>query len=131
MNSKENERPRAASKSRIAGAWCSGPSGMCPRYRLRPGRPSARGPSSLATMTSGSAPLAHSRDQVDHALQAFLAQQHEVLLATGQDLLPGTESISALLAGGKRLRPAFCYWGWRGAGGPDCSEIFRGAAALE
>ena len=24
-----------------------------------------------------------------------------------------------LLRGGKRLRPAFCYWGWRGAGGAD------------
>ena len=22
-----------------------------------------------------------------------------------------------VLAGGKRLRPLFCYWGWRGAGG--------------
>jgi geranylgeranyl diphosphate synthase, type I len=82
-------------------------------------------------MTSGSAALAHIRDQVDQALQAFLGQQHKVLLATAQDLLPGTESISALLAGGKRLRPAFCYWGWRGAGGPDCSEIFRAAASLE
>jgi geranylgeranyl diphosphate synthase type I len=36
-----------------------------------------------------------------------------------------------LLAGGKRLRPAFCYWGWRAAGGQDCAEIFTAAAALE
>jgi geranylgeranyl diphosphate synthase type I len=82
-------------------------------------------------MTSGSAVLGHVRDRVDHALQAFLGQQHDVLLAAGQDLLPGAESISGLLAGGKRLRPAFCYWGWRGAGGPDCPEIFNAAAALE
>jgi geranylgeranyl diphosphate synthase, type I len=82
-------------------------------------------------MTPGSAALGHVRDRVDRALQAFLGQQHEVLLAPGQDLLPGAESISALLAGGKRLRPAFCYWGWRGAGGPDCPEIFRAAASLE
>jgi geranylgeranyl diphosphate synthase, type I len=68
---------------------------------------------------------------VDRALQAFLGRQHDVLLAAGQDLLPGAESISGLLAGGKRLRPAFCYWGWRGAGGPDCAEIINAAAALE
>ena len=24
-----------------------------------------------------------------------------------------------VLAGGKRMRPLFCYWGWRGFGGPD------------
>ncbi|HEY2308288.1 MAG TPA: polyprenyl synthetase family protein [Streptosporangiaceae bacterium] len=82
-------------------------------------------------MTSGSAVLGDVRDRVDRALQAFLGQQHDVLLAAGQDLLPGAESISGLLAGGKRLRPAFCYWGWRGAGGPDCPEIFNAAAALE
>jgi geranylgeranyl diphosphate synthase, type I len=82
-------------------------------------------------MTSGLAMLGHVRDLVDRALQAFLSRQRDVLLAAGQELLPGAESISGLLAGGKRLRPAFCYWGWRGAGGPDCAEIINAAAALE
>ena len=82
-------------------------------------------------MTSVSAALGPVRDGVDRALQAFLGEQREVLLAAGQDLRPVAESISGLLAGGKRLRPAFCYWGWRGAGGPDCPEIFRAAASLE
>jgi geranylgeranyl diphosphate synthase, type I len=82
-------------------------------------------------MTPGSAALGHVRDRVDRALQAFVSQQHGVLLATGDDLQPGAESIAGLLAGGKRLRPAFCYWGWRGAGGPDCPEIINAAAALE
>ncbi|WP_434741262.1 polyprenyl synthetase family protein [Micromonospora sp. SH-82] len=36
-----------------------------------------------------------------------------------------------VLAGGKRLRPLFCYWGWRGAGGDDGDEIVVAAAALE
>lgn len=36
-----------------------------------------------------------------------------------------------VLAGGKRLRPMFCYWGWRGAGQPDCAHIVAAAAALE
>src|SRR5215475_9032312 len=82
-------------------------------------------------MTPGSAALGHVRDRVDRALQSFVGQQHAVLLAAGGDLRPGAESIAGLLAGGKRLRPAFCYWGWRGAGGPDCPEIINAAAALE
>ncbi|GAA3313376.1 polyprenyl synthetase family protein [Nonomuraea dietziae] len=36
-----------------------------------------------------------------------------------------------LLSGGKRLRPAFCYWGWRAAGGGDEPGIFVAAASLE
>mgnify|MGYP004489657549 CR=1 FL=1 len=36
-----------------------------------------------------------------------------------------------VLADGKRLRPMFCYWGWRGAGGEDCRPIVTAAAALE
>jgi geranylgeranyl diphosphate synthase type I len=35
-------------------------------------------------------------------------------------------------AGGKRLRPAFCYWGFRGAGGdPDDPRVIGAGAALE
>ena len=36
-----------------------------------------------------------------------------------------------VLADGKRLRPMFCYWGWRGAGQPDGPEIITAGAALE
>jgi geranylgeranyl diphosphate synthase type I len=36
-----------------------------------------------------------------------------------------------VLAGGKRLRPLFCYWGWRAAGGTDGTPIVVAAAALE
>ncbi|MGA5298524.1 polyprenyl synthetase family protein [Nucisporomicrobium flavum] len=36
-----------------------------------------------------------------------------------------------VLADGKRLRPMFCYWGWRGAGQPDGQPIVVAAAALE
>jgi geranylgeranyl diphosphate synthase type I len=35
------------------------------------------------------------------------------------------------MRGGKRLRPAFCYWAWRGAGGTDTEEILTAATALE
>src|SRR6516165_5848930 len=86
---------------------------------------------SLAIMARDPADLGHIRDQVGLALRGFVGQQRAVLLAAGADLRPGAESIAGLLAGGKRLRPAFCYWGWRGAGGPDGPEIIKAAAALE
>ena len=46
-------------------------------------------------------------------------------------MVPWLDAVDGLLAGGKRLRPAFCYWGWRAAGGSDCPEIYTAAAALE
>jgi geranylgeranyl diphosphate synthase, type I len=82
-------------------------------------------------MTSPAPALTQVRDRVDGALRAFLGQQRDVLLRAGDELLPGVEAMTGLLAGGKRLRPAFCYWGWRGAGGHDCPEIINAAAALE
>ena len=42
------------------------------------------------------------------------------------------EEIERLVrAGGKRIRPAFCVWGYRAAGGPDVPAIWDAAAALE
>jgi geranylgeranyl diphosphate synthase, type I len=82
-------------------------------------------------MTPDPAALGHIRDQVGVALRDFLARQRTVLLRTGDELLPGLAALAELLAAGKRLRPAFCYWGWRGAGGPDCPPILAAAAALE
>src|SRR3954469_5714842 len=36
-----------------------------------------------------------------------------------------------VLRGGKRLRPAFAYWGYRGAGGADSDHVVAAVAALE
>ena len=80
---------------------------------------------------SDPAQLEHIRAGVSDALAAFLARQQTVLAEIGTDVLPCFDAISGLLAGGKRLRPAFCYWGWRAAGGEDCRPIFAVAAALE
>jgi len=82
-------------------------------------------------VTGGQAGLARIRTEVARALEAFLARQRETLVAIGDDLLPCLDAMAGLLAGGKRLRPAFCYWGWRAAGGVDCPEIFTAASALE
>jgi geranylgeranyl diphosphate synthase, type I len=75
--------------------------------------------------------LGRIRTEVARALEHFLARQRESLTAIGADLLPCLDAMEGLLAGGKRLRPAFCYWGWRAAGGSDCAEIYPAAAALE
>jgi geranylgeranyl diphosphate synthase type I len=71
------------------------------------------------------------RSRVQRVLDGFLSRQREVLGSESADLLPLVDATADLLAGGKRLRPAFCYWGWRGAGAPDRSEIVSAAACLE
>lgn len=87
----------------------------------------------MATDAAGFDPvrLDHIRTEVAAALNSFLAGQRATLAAIGDEMLPWLEAMADLLAGGKRLRPAFCYWGWRAAGGEDCPEIFTAAAALE
>jgi geranylgeranyl diphosphate synthase type I len=70
------------------------------------------------------------RERIDHALAEFvdrgLTAVEEVACRSAFELVR-----SYVLGGGKRLRPTFCYWGWRGADGGDCAEIVRAAAALE
>jgi hypothetical protein len=82
-------------------------------------------------MATSQADLPRIRDRVGCVLDGFLARQRTVLAEIGPDMLPWLDAITGLLAGGKRLRPAFCYWGWRGAGGEDGQEIHAAAAALE
>jgi geranylgeranyl diphosphate synthase, type I len=79
----------------------------------------------------GPARLEQIRYEVASALDTFMARQRAVLTAIGDDLLPCLQAMEELLAGGKRLRPAFCYWGWRAAGGADCPAIYTAAASLE
>ncbi|WP_405017008.1 polyprenyl synthetase family protein [Kitasatospora sp. NBC_00070] len=73
------------------------------------------------------------RERVNAALAVFMAEQTELLATVSAQLTPAADALREfLLDGGKRLRPAFCYWGWRGAGGAaDSTGIPRAAAALE
>jgi geranylgeranyl diphosphate synthase type I len=72
------------------------------------------------------------RGRVHKTLEAFLDAQAPRLEAVADEVAPVTGEVRAfVLDGGKRLRPAFCYWGWRGAGGPDVDEIVTAAASLE
>ncbi|HEX4812767.1 MAG TPA: polyprenyl synthetase family protein [Nonomuraea sp.] len=80
-------------------------------------------------MTIDAAGMSTLRTRVERALGEFVGRQ---LPSPGDpELEPLRAAAEDLLAGGKRLRPAFCYWGWRGAGGTDVPEIFTAAASLE
>ncbi|HET7311837.1 MAG TPA: polyprenyl synthetase family protein [Mycobacteriales bacterium] len=72
------------------------------------------------------------RERVDKALHDFLYDAMPPVTAIAEELTPLVSTTEAfLLDGGKRLRPAFCYWGHRAAGGPDSEPIVRAAASLE
>jgi geranylgeranyl diphosphate synthase type I len=71
------------------------------------------------------------RQRVQKSLNAFVAGQLPALDRISPELSPLTDALSDLIGGGKRLRPAFCYWGYRGAGGADGEEILEAASALE
>jgi len=59
------------------------------------------------------------RARVDRALGALLDQELSALGFLGPDAGPVTDILTRFaMEGGKRLRPAFVYWGYRGAGGP-------------
>ena len=69
------------------------------------------------------------RSRVDKALAAFLADQRARLTGIDPALADALEDFA--LGGGKRLRPAFAYWGYRGAGGADSDQVVAAVAALE
>jgi len=71
------------------------------------------------------------RVRVQKRLDDFLGSQVPVLDDVSPDLAPLSDALVDLLRGGKRLRPAFAYWGWRGAGGVDSEAAIAAATALE
>ncbi|MDQ1694830.1 MAG: geranylgeranyl diphosphate synthase, type [Frankiaceae bacterium] len=72
------------------------------------------------------------RDRFDKAVQDFLREAMPALAAIADELGPLAEATEAfLLDGGKRLRPAFCYWGYRATAAADGEPIIRAAASLE
>jgi len=96
-------------------------------------------PAAPARPTASAIPPAESgeelRDRVELVLSEFLDDQAVVLDEVSPDCAPVLDAVSALLSGGKRLRPAFCYWGFRGAvADVDAATeggVVAAAAALE
>lgn len=72
------------------------------------------------------------RARIDGTLGTFLGGiRAEMTARAPEALLPIDEVTRLVGSGGKRLRPVFCYWGHRAAGGVDGEPIVRAAAALE
>jgi geranylgeranyl diphosphate synthase type I len=72
------------------------------------------------------------RRRVDEALASFLQERRETMATIAPEAAEMVDELRRIVAaGGKRIRPAFCYWGYRAAGGDDGEPIVRAAAALE
>jgi geranylgeranyl diphosphate synthase type I len=76
------------------------------------------------------------RTRVERGLRAFLDVRRAAIEREDPSATEPLDEIRRLLdAGGKRIRPAFCYWGFRAAGGADDGSpeapIVRAAGALE
>ena len=70
--------------------------------------------------------------RIDKALREFLGQAVPMLGGIADELAPLAQATEAfVLDGGKRLRPRFCYWGYRATSAADDEDIIRAAAALE
>jgi geranylgeranyl diphosphate synthase type I len=83
----------------------------------------ASAPASLATIAA----------RVEQRLRAVLDEEQRRWAAFEPDLAEPLAEIGRLvLGGGKRLRPAFCHWGFVGAGGdPDDPMVVDAGAAFE
>jgi geranylgeranyl diphosphate synthase type I len=76
------------------------------------------------------------RSRIDVALATFLDARRDRVERLDPGALMLVDEVRRLVdAGGKRIRPVFCYWGFRAAGGRDDENtgeaIVRAAAALE
>ena len=71
-------------------------------------------------------------EPLESLLERFLAERSSVTGAADPELRDVTAEIRSLVtAGGKRLRPAFVYWGHRATGADHDDAVFHPAAAVE
>jgi geranylgeranyl diphosphate synthase type I len=84
-------------------------------------------------VTKPPASLVALASRVEQRISDVLAPEEQRWSAFDEDLVSPVAEIRRLVAsGGKRLRPAFCHWGFVGAGGdPDSMVSLDAGAALE
>ncbi len=73
---------------------------------------------------------------VEAALADFLAERRVMAGAIDAQFADAIRALDEfVLGGGKRIRPTFAWWGWRGAGGepdaPEADAVVRAIGALE
>ncbi|MGH3906683.1 MAG: polyprenyl synthetase family protein [Pseudonocardiaceae bacterium] len=74
--------------------------------------------------------------EVHRELAAFLAGKVDEAGQVDPRFVTALDSLTGfVLRGGKRLRPTFAWWGWRGAGGspdgPEARSVLRAVSSLE
>ncbi|MFD6879055.1 MULTISPECIES: polyprenyl synthetase family protein [unclassified Streptomyces] len=69
--------------------------------------------------------------RVDEVLTRVVAEEADRFAAIDASLAAVAERLEASVSHGKRLRAAFCYWGWRAVGQPDSDALVRAAASME
>ena len=79
--------------------------------------------------TSAAAALEVVVPHVDEVLERFLRERRDEAVRLDPAAVEPIDEIARLVhAGGKRLRPAFCYWGYRAAGGSGQATPPEGCA---
>jgi geranylgeranyl diphosphate synthase, type I len=73
---------------------------------------------------------------VDRALTDYFQSRRSQTEGIGVDFATALDALAEfVLNGGKRIRPTFAWWGWRGAGGagdgPLAEAVVRAVSALE
>jgi geranylgeranyl diphosphate synthase type I len=82
--------------------------------------------------TLGGARVDDVRARIDAVLRTFLADRRSTLAEAHPVAAALADELTRVIdAGGKRLRPLFCYWGFLAGGGEDREPIVRAAASLE
>ena len=76
-------------------------------------------------------PLARFRGDVQREIEAALARQRRLLAPVGEETHRLVAALDRLLEGGKRFRAAFCYWGYKAAGGTHDEAAVRLSTSLE
>ena len=71
------------------------------------------------------------RALVQEHIDAEVKHQREVLAPLGEQTAMMVDAIDSLLQGGKRMRAAFLYWGYRTVGTGHSDALVRAACAME
>ena len=86
------------------------------------------------TVCAVDSPVVHLefRRRIEEALATFLRLRRHQLLDIDEALESVADAAQRfILSGGKRVRPAFAFWGYMGSGGQDGPEVIECLASLE
>jgi geranylgeranyl diphosphate synthase type I len=80
----------------------------------------------------GSTPAHWFLERVEDELRRFLSRERDRAAGLSPDATTLFDELDRTIqAGGKRIRPLFCYWGYRAGGGRNEVAVARAGAALE